>query len=102
MLELREFLKAMEENEDIIIVAKDDDNNTSLGNHTKESWLLALDYMGNTKFTITQIGKKYGYTCLRLGEIRCNQVKRLEVLSNDAACTIAFSSYLSVKEEQTC
>ena len=99
MLELREFLNMVEDNEDIIIVANDDNGNASLGNHTKESWLLALDWMENSKFHVVQVGKKYGYICLRLNEVRDsiervrNSVKRLEVLSNDAACTIAFSNF---------
>ncbi len=93
MLKLREFLNAVEDNENVILVANDDECYSSLGNHKKENWLLALDWFEErfeAQFTVIQLSRRYGCVCLRLGEIRSGLTKQLEILGNDAATTNAF------------
>ena len=92
MLNLREYLEILEDNADVILVANDDECYASLGNHKKENWLLALEWLENPNFTVVQMSLRYGNCiCLRLGQCRFNAfVKRLEAYGNDAARTNAF------------
>lgn len=96
MLKLRDMLNAIDDGENVILVANDDECYSSLGNHKKENWLLALDWFEEkfeARFTVTQLGRRYNCTCLRLGEIRSGLTKKLEVLGNDAATTNAFKNF---------